>query len=144
MASEEVTCFPVMFDRIRKLITKRQNELLRPYGLSSLHSMYLAALFHVEEGLSLRELCERLWVDKANTSRAIADLERQEYVKRVYQSGTKVRFRICLTNTGRDVATAVAESMKEAHDILLGALTDQEIETAHRVIRKLVKISEQI
>lgn len=137
MLSEEISYFPVWIGKIRKGIQKRQNKLLHPYGLSSIHSLYLAALWHVKEGMTLRELCDKLCVDKANTSRAISSMEKLGYVERISTDVGTLKYRICLTNSGRKVAKEVADSTREAHDILLNTLTKEELATIRKVMEKI-------
>lgn len=144
MSNRETVCFPVWFAKIRKAVQKRQTELLKPDGLSSIHAMYLAALYHCDEGMTLRELCEQLFVDKANTSRAIATLEERGYVEKRFLTTSKQKYRICLTPQGILVAKKVAECMKQIHDILLEPLTSEELETVRNVMYKIHKAADDI
>jgi DNA-binding MarR family transcriptional regulator len=144
MANKEIACFPIWFGKIRKAVQRRQTELLKPYGLSSIHAMYLVALVHCEEGMTLRELCEKLFVDKANTSRAIAALEEQNYIEKKFLSTSKQKYRICLTDMGNQIAKEVVENMKQAHDILLGSLTTEELQTVKNVMEKIHKAADDI
>ena len=143
MPNKEIACFPIWFAKIRKAIQKRQMELLKPYGLSSIHAMYLVALLNCSEGMTLRELGEKLFVDKANTSRAIAVLEEQGYIVKS-DTESKLKYRICLTEQGTQMANTVAKDMKAAHDILFASLTSEEIQTVRNVMLKLQDAADDI
>lgn len=144
MPNKEIACFPIWFAKIRKAVQKRQIELLKPYGLSSIHAMYLVALIHCDEGMTLRELCEQLFVDKANTSRAIATLEEQDYIEKKFLTTSKQKCRICLTPKGNLIAHKVADDMMQARDILMGELTEEELETVRNVMNKIHKAADDI
>jgi DNA-binding MarR family transcriptional regulator len=143
MSDKEVACFPIWFAKIRKSIQKRQMELLRPYGLSSIHAMYLVTLLHCDNGMTLRELCENLFVDKANTSRAIAVLEELGYIEKKLTE-SKLKNRICLTEQGTQIARMVTEDVKAAHDVLFASLTAEEIQTVRYVMRKVFNAADDI
>jgi DNA-binding MarR family transcriptional regulator len=118
-------------------------ELLKPYGLSSIHAMYLIILLHCDKGMTLRELCENLFVDKANTSRAITALEDLGYIEKNF-SESKLKYRICLTEQGTQIARTVDKDMKAAHDILFASLTAEEIQTVRNVMSKVLRAAEDI
>lgn len=141
---EEQTCFPIWFAKIRKAIQRRQLEILKPYGLSSIHAMYLTMLLNNEDGMTLRELNERMFVDKANTSRAIATLEEKGYVERDENGSSKLKYRIKLTHEGAKVAQVVADDMKVVHGILHGTMTEDEILIIRNVMLKVSKAADNI
>lgn len=137
MSPDEICSFPIWIGKLRKGIQKRQTELLKPYGLSSIHSLYLTTLWYVEDGMTLRELCEKICVDKANTSRAIATMEKLQYVERINSDVGKLKCRIRLTDSGKTIAKEVISCMHELHHIMLSDLTKEERETVRNVIKKL-------
>ena len=80
---------------LKKRIQKRVSDALKPYNLSSMHSMYLMTLYHKGE-LTLVELSGELKFNRANTSRVIRDLIQKGYVvlirKRFTDTGFSIRF----------------------------------------------------
>ena len=144
MQSQEHTCFPIWFAKIRKAVQKRQTELLKPYGLSSIHAMYLITLLHNDKGMTLRELCESLFVDKANTSRVITTLDALGYIRKDMISKSKLKYKIYLTRQGTEVANIVAKDMKKTHEILFASLTVVEIQTVRNVMNKVQEAVQEI
>ena len=142
MSGEEISSFPIWVGKLRKGIQRRQTEVLKPYGLSSIHSLYLSTLWYEEEGMTLRELCEKICVDKANTSRVIAMMEKLSYVERISSKCGKLKCRIRLTDSGRVIAKEVVSCMHQVHDIMLHTLTKEEFETIYNVIKKLSEIED--
>ncbi|MDD5937035.1 MAG: MarR family transcriptional regulator [Clostridiales bacterium] len=142
MSDIEVSCAPVWFARIRKAIQRRHIELLKPYGLSSIHAMYLTALYHSENGMTLRELCDQLFVDKANTSRAITTLETNGYVEK--EGNDKLRYRIKLTLKGHEVAQLVVTDMRKVHDIMFRSVTEDEKDIIRKVMQKVERAADDI
>lgn len=141
---QNVACFPIWFDKIRKAVQKRQVGLLKPYGLGSLHAMYLVMLWHNPKGLTMKELCENLYVDKANTSRAISTLEEKEYVYRD-SSGTGVsKYRVLLSKEGKTLANEISKEMKNFHDRLFQTVTAEEQKVVRTVMNKIKATLEEI
>lgn len=144
MINEEIACFPIWFAKIRKVMQKRHTELLKPYGLSSIHAMYLVALLHCKEGMTLREISDSLFVDKANTSRAIATLEELGYIEKPLSSLSKLKYKISLTEKGSQMASIVEKDIMSAHDILLASLTSHEVQVVRDVMRKIQEAANDI
>ena len=137
MREQNTACLPIIFSKVKKAVQKRQTELLKPYGLGSIHAMYLIILLHNPSGLTMRELCVTLYVDKANTSRAISTLEEKDYVFRD-SSGTGVlKYKIMLSKKGKELAYLITEKMKRFHEEMFRDLTSDEINTMRRVLQKI-------
>ncbi len=131
--------FPIWFDKIKKMAQRRQQETLKPYGLSSIHAMYLVVLMHHSEGMTFKELCEKLCVDKANTSRAINVLEEKGYVFRDYTSPGVLKYKLILSEEGKKIAQEVGCTMKKFHRQLIESLTEEEIITVRGIMVKIAK-----
>ena len=73
---------PILFNKTNKLFTKLYDDLLKPYGLSKFHGFYLICLHKNPEGLKLNDFNQIIGCDKANTSRAMSDLESKGFIVR--------------------------------------------------------------
>lgn len=131
--------FPIWFDKIKKNAQRRQQETLKPYGLSSIHAMYLIILVHHPAGMTFKEMCEKLCVDKANTSRAVNVLEEKGYVLKDYTSAGVLKYKLVLSEEGKKIAQEVAKTMKEFHHKLIESLTEEELQTVREVMVKIAK-----
>ena len=73
---------PILFNKTNKEFTKAYDELLKPYGLTKFHGFYLICLYKNPQGLKLNDINHIIGCDKANTSRAIADLENKGFISK--------------------------------------------------------------
>ena len=135
---------PVALGSVLKTIHKKQNEVLKPYGLSSLHALYLMLLYDNEQGMTMKSLNERIVVDKSNTSRAVASLEEKGYALRrmVDQEGGK--WYVYLTEQGKKAARASREGMQRIVEALQGGMSLDEQNVLRSVLEKLFRACEVI
>ena len=70
---------PIFLDRIDTVIRRSMMDMVKPYGLTSSHSMYLLALY-IRDGQTMVELSDYLDLDPANTNRAIKKLKEDLYL----------------------------------------------------------------
>lgn len=133
--------FPLVINRIAKTFNKRLGDFLVPYGLSKLHSLYLACLFRHRKGLTLNELNFLTGNDKANTSRAISDMEEKGFVIRSSYDNTK-KYKVCLTEKGIDVGVAFVKTIKDSVKRMLAKLTEKETDFFKSIIFKLLQENE--
>jgi DNA-binding MarR family transcriptional regulator len=97
---DDLDIFPMSIGKINKQMQKRFGEELKPWDLSSAHAMYLIVLLE-NEGLTLKELTESLGVDKANTTRVIADLKEKGYIYTDRTREGSRKYKVFLTDEGK-------------------------------------------
>lgn len=117
---------PILFNRAIKSFNKVCDEYLKPYGLSKFHGFYLMTLFKHPKGLKLNDFNTIIGCDKANTSRAVADLEKMELVGRDYSTTTEKKFLVKLTEAGKVIASKFDENMKKFADKIFSCLDEDE------------------
>ncbi|MGN1002489.1 MAG: MarR family winged helix-turn-helix transcriptional regulator [Oscillospiraceae bacterium] len=103
--SERFEHFVGLIASINKSIQKIKNLEMREFGLKGPHVMSLYYLSKHPDGLTAAELCRRIDVDKAATSRALSQLLEGGYV--CYperKDGRKYRAKVTLTARGAEVA----------------------------------------
>ena len=106
---------------------------LRDRGLSVAQFDVIAQV-GVCEGLTQKELADRLVVTQGNVTQLLQKLERQGLVERP-PSGRCNRLR--LTEAGRRIRRAVVPVHESAIARLFSGLTDEELETLSRLLRKV-------
>lgn len=144
MVPREVAYYPIWFAKIKKMIQKHHLKLLQPYGLSSVHAMYLMILKFHPDGLTPGELSAHLDVDKANTSRVLKVLEEKEFTIRKYEAGSNTKYRELLTKRGLEVAECIHRDMKQMHNRFASVLTEEEITVIRNIVQKVSVIAEQM
>lgn len=103
---------PILFNRVIKSFNKVYDEYLKPYGLSKFHGFYLMTLFKHPSGLKLNDFNNIIGCDKANTSRAMSDLEEKNLAYRDFPVTAEKKFLVKLTEQGKKIATKFDENMK--------------------------------
>ena len=137
MQSPTPLLVPILINRLRKRIDQANAGLLAELRLSKLHLLYLLALHDAPEGLTMRELSEALGFDKANTSRAVSQLETMGYLTRQAQGSLEKKFRLVLTPLGADAADKIkARNLKDS-EALMSILDPSELETLAKILAKL-------
>ncbi len=108
------------------------SRLLEP-GLS-LAQFDVIAQIGAAEGLSQKELADRLVVTEGNVTQLLQKLEKRRLVARPPSGRCN---RLQLTAAGRRLRDAIVPGQERAIALLFAALTDNELETLSRLLRKL-------
>lgn len=128
---------PILFARHLKNVNKIYDELLKPYGLSKFHGAYLICLFRNPNGLKLNDLNRIIGCDKANTSRAIMDLESKNLICKNIESDGEKKYSVRLTENGREIAEKFVLSMRNFGDKMFSRLDEVEQKQFFYLINKM-------
>lgn len=136
MQSPTPLLVPILINKLRKRIDQANAGLLAELRLNKLHLLYLLVLHDAPEGLTMRELSETLGFDKANTSRAVAQLESMGYVERKAQGSLEKKFRLVLTPLGAGAAEKIKARNVRDSEALMKILEPAELETLMGILAK--------
>lgn len=89
------------------------------------------------EGISQKELSERLKIGKATTAKAVKSLMESGYIKRERAEDDKRFYKLFLTDKGREIAPLVRNTFKEVSGIYSKGFTDKEAEEVLKILEKL-------
>lgn len=95
-------------------IQKIERVEMEKFGLKGPHVQCMLALSRNPEGLTASQLCTLCEKDKAAISRTIAELEKEDMVRRDIQNGNRYRAVLKLTERGMKAATQVNERVRLA------------------------------
>lgn len=129
--------FSTSTDKILKKIQKYKNDQLAVFGLRSMHLMFLYCLAHSDDGMTPSELAKSCSVDKAFISRITAELRDLGYVEYDSETGSEIthyKKRLSLTQKGRDVMSAVNESVQNAVNKIADGISPHQLETFYHVL----------
>jgi len=129
---------PLLFNKANKNFNKQYDECLKPYGLSKFHAFYLIVLVKNKEGLTMNEINNFIGCDKANTSRAINDLQEKEIIFRDFGHYNEKKFLVKLTEKGYRIACHLLQTSKVSIESELSKLTQNEMNELFRLIKKIV------
>ena len=119
---------------IKNYIEKRVSQTSESMGLKRTHGQFLKTIYD-NEGLSLKELSNEMYVDKSLTTRVIKSLIDNGFV--INMNNESREYRLYLTDKGNDAVSKIEKIVNDAWDELLSELTDDEMETLtllHRMI----------
>jgi MarR family transcriptional regulator, organic hydroperoxide resistance regulator len=128
---------PVIFNKLKKRLDNASVGMLKEYGLSKLHLLYMMVLYENQDGMTLKELSDHLDFDKANTSRAITQMTGKGYVQKKAQEEMERKFRLELTQKGRDIAARIWQQNRLANVEVLSLFTPEELAALSRIAEKL-------
>ena len=101
-ANDRFMRFSIAMETISKNVQKYKNEQLSPFGLKSMHLMFLYCLGQSDDGLTATELSKSCGVDKAFISRMATDLRSMGYIGYADEDG-HYKKRLELTQQGREI-----------------------------------------
>ena len=111
---------------IKNYIEKRVSQTSESMGLKRTHGQFLKTIYD-NEGLSLKELSNEMYVDKSLTTRVIKSLIDNGFVNNMNNESRE--YRLYLTDKGNDAVSKIEKIVNDAWDELLSELTDDEMET---------------
>jgi len=129
------TLFPALMRGIKKDVDRRCKGEMDRHGLSKLHLGYLMSL---SCGLNtMRSLSEGLCMDKANTTRAIADLRSKGLVVDDREKETSKKYTLSLTDEGLSLTTQMKQIMDDAFDEYMYGIPSEEVLAMIATLRKI-------
>ena len=83
-----------------KQLSKKEDEMLAPFSLTHSHARYIENVYRFKT-VTMADLTELAGTDKANTTRVIKDLLKQDIVTKF---GGERKFKLNLTEKGKKIA----------------------------------------
>ena len=134
LSAEMIDAMAKVNRKLRTVFDARVKE----YGLTLARARTLLTLIE-EEGLYQKELAEVLEIENATMVRLIDGLERQAFVERQAVEGDRRAKRIVMTAEGKKLAEQVVSLAADVRSDLLESVTDDELNTALNVMRKMAE-----
>lgn len=113
-------------------------ELLAPIGLTAAQAEVLAVLRDEPGALTVREIGQRLVCEGGSPSRLVATVVDRGLAQRTPSASDGRAVEVTLTAEGRAAAARVAEAEQKLYEWLDGTLTDGDVKSLIRGLRKLV------
>ena len=118
--------------RLRTVFDARVKE----HGMTLARARTLLAL-NEQEGLYQKELAEALEIENATMVRLLDGLERQSFIERRTVQGDRRAKRVVMTEEGKELADEVEKLADHVREDLLDGVTDEELNVALSVLRKM-------
>lgn len=126
--------FTHMISEVSQYWNKIATLEMKKYGLKGLYALYLVTLSRHSDGITAAELSEISNKDKAEISRAVSVLEKNNLVKRCNISNNSYRARILLTEEGDRVANYLCGRVKIIVEAASDGVTDEEREIFYKAL----------
>jgi len=111
---------------------------LEPLHIGSGQYIFLLALYR-HDGISQEELSDHLKIDKATTAKALKRLEEEGYVARSVDAFDKRAYRVFVTPKGMGIKPEVQSALRNWREILSDGLSEEEKDTALKLLKKMVQ-----
>ncbi|WP_028547150.1 MarR family winged helix-turn-helix transcriptional regulator [Paenibacillus taiwanensis] len=108
-------------------------KVVNPFDITVDQWEILVVLWE-HEGITQKELAERLTKDQTNIARMLFKLEKKSFIYRVTHETDRRSLRVYLTDKGRDVKEEILAPSIEAYQKTIEGLTEEEVETFRRIL----------
>lgn len=114
------------------------NYKLKELGISSgQHDFFL--VISRNEGITQKELCEMLYVEKSTTAKAVRNLMDKGYVYREQFANDKRYFSLYLTETGKKVSAKVESVFAEILEVFAKDIPEPVIDETIAVLKNVIR-----
>lgn len=90
------------------------------------------------EGISQKELSEKLKIGKATTAKAIKNLMKRGYIKREKDENDKRFYKLYLTELGKEASPLVSSIFQELTGIYSDGFTEEENAEVLKILKKIL------
>ncbi|MDO3678883.1 MarR family winged helix-turn-helix transcriptional regulator [Paenibacillus ehimensis] len=108
-------------------------KVVNPFGITVDQWEILVILWE-KEGITQKELAERLYKDQTNIARMLFKLEKKGFVHRVTHETDRRSLRVYLTPKGREIKEDILAPSIEAYKKTVEGLSEEEVETFRRIL----------
>jgi DNA-binding MarR family transcriptional regulator len=122
--------------RLAKVVYRRSNDV--ELGVT-LRQLVTLTYLRDHEGVPQQTLCEVMHMDASNVVLLLNDLERLGFVERRRDTEDRRRHIVKLTGPGRRALAHAEQGLESVEEDVLGALSDKERETFHRLLTKALQ-----
>lgn len=112
------------------------NQKLKDTDIKSGQYVFFYFIHH-NEGITQKELSEKLKIGKATTTKAIKNLLESGYIKREEDALDKRCFRLYLTDKGKEISPLLTATFNDMGDIYSNGFNEQEKEYILRILKKI-------
>lgn len=130
---------------MHRLLQKKSDEILKPYGLTKMHWMIIGNILDAgEEGIRMTDLAKLLGTSLPYLTKATHSLQKQGYLVRVDNSGDQRAKILCGNPEFRDKYNEIEKNLRSAlRDSFYAEIEPEEFETYIRVLYKLYDITKK-
>lgn len=114
------------------------NRNLSPLGFGSGQYLYFNHIAN-NEGITQKELSNRLAIDKATTAKAVHKLNELGYIEQRQSETDKRFYNLYLTDEGRTILPEVRRRLQSTRQILQQGMTEEESRESLRLLHMMLE-----
>jgi len=120
------------------------NKLLTEYGFGSGQYLFLLKIAEYE-GITQNELSQAIHIDRANTNRAVAKLEKLSYIQVVENQQSKRNKKYCVTPEGKVIVEELKLKLSHITEVLTRDMNEDEKLILNKLLIKMEdNVSEEV
>lgn len=108
-------------------------KVLNPFDIT-VDQWEILVIVWEHEGITQKELAERLYKDQTNIARMLFKLEKKGFIHRVTHETDRRSLRVYLTAKGRNIKEDILAPSIEAYRKTIEGLSEEEVETFRRIL----------
>jgi DNA-binding MarR family transcriptional regulator len=136
MASKSRETVGYLIRRANIALSRALQRRLARYNLTSPQMIFMREIW-LEEGLSQRELSERVGAAESTTVSALRVLERRKLIRRTAKARDRRAIRVYLTASGRRLEREVLAKMYEVNDKSVAGISQRDLTVLKAALRKI-------
>lgn len=107
-----------LIKKTSRLLVKKANELLKPYGLTDAYTYFLIALYQ-QDGLTQSEMHKQIGIEQPTAVRTLDRMERDGLILRIRSTKDRRAIEIRLTEKGRNCKKIIEQCAYELNQFAL-------------------------
>ena len=123
----------LVFDIQRRWNKIASDGMFGGYGLKGFYLVYLISVYRSADGITAAELASLCGRDKADVSRAVADLQAKGLIEKTEQYRAKLR----LTDYGKKITAEIVEKTAAAESAAGEGISDGERQALYSALAKI-------
>ena len=125
-----------LLKKANRLLIKKANELLKPYGITHAYTYFLMELYQ-QDGLTQSEMHKRIGIEQPTAVRTLDRMERDGLILREQSLTDRRALFIKLTDKGKRYKENILGCAKELNDFALRGFTDNDRALFNQLINRL-------
>lgn len=125
-----------LLKKANRLLIKKANELLKPYGITHAYTYFLMELYQ-QDGLTQSEMHKRIGIEQPTAVRTLNRMERDGFILREQSPTDRRALFIKLTDKGKRYKGTILGCAKELNGFALRGFTDNDRALFNQLINRL-------
>ncbi|KTD51862.1 MarR family transporter transcriptional regulator [Legionella quinlivanii] len=125
-----------LIKKASRLLIKRANELLKPYGLTDAYTYFLMALYQ-QDGLTQSEMHKQIGIEQPTAVRTLDRMERDGLIIRTRSPKDRRAIEIRLTEKGRNCQRIIEQCACELNQFALSGFKEEEKHQIKSLLERL-------